>query len=179
MTEPLGSEASFTPVRRVHYFDGRLLTAADFEQDQQYHRDMRHLQNRAVGFGIVEGLEVHATPSGITVNPGYAFDALGREIVLATAVVLDTGDALLSAFPNPVVTATWAEVPDGVVPTTDATDTGAFTSWLEQPIITMQPAKTVTSPSLVLAGIRRSKRKGLVIVTTPRQVFTLRPGIST
>jgi hypothetical protein len=31
MTEPVRHEALFQPVRRVHYFDGRLLTAADFE----------------------------------------------------------------------------------------------------------------------------------------------------
>ena len=165
MTTPIHHEALFPQARRVHYFPGRLLTAADFEQDQQYQRDMRYLHNRALGFGVVEGLAVHATPTGITVSPGFALDPYGREVVLAHAVHLDADDTLLSACPNPVVTATWAEAPSGP---------GDFTSWVEQPAISIEPRETMASPTLVLASIRRRRKAGLLISKVGRQNFAPR-----
>jgi hypothetical protein len=70
---------------RPNYFSGRLLTASDFTEEQQYHlaKHRRHLQTLH-GAGIVSGLEV-AMASGtstITVKPGLAIDKQGREVQL-------------------------------------------------------------------------------------------------
>ena len=54
-------------------------------QEQEYQDRKRHLLNLAtVGSGVVTGLAVSVDPdgSGITVSPGLAFDALGREIIV-------------------------------------------------------------------------------------------------
>jgi hypothetical protein len=74
--------------KRVRYLDGRLLTAADLRDEQEYHLRRRRLLNRALhGFGIVTGLDVRvpseATPPAVVVTPGFALDAWGREVVLA------------------------------------------------------------------------------------------------
>ena len=80
MSDPIPSADYTQAARRPNYFDGRLITAADLRQDQEYHRGMRYLQNRALGWGIVEGLDVSATAAGITISTGFAIDVLGREI---------------------------------------------------------------------------------------------------
>jgi len=174
MTEPVHAEPMIRVVRRPHFFEGRLLSSADLAQEQEYHRDMRYLANRALGFGVVEGLNVHVRGDGITVSPGFAIDSHGREVVLAHAVHLAADEALLSACPNPVVTATWAEVLDGALASSDPANDPTFASWLEQPVISIEPATTVRPPSLVLAKIRRRRKTGLTIDVTPRQAFRLR-----
>jgi len=69
--------------RRLNYFSGRLLSAADFQAEQSYwlgkHRSHRlHLH----GSGVVCGLGVTSSRSGVTVEPGVAIDGFGREIVV-------------------------------------------------------------------------------------------------
>src|SRR5438067_114953 len=70
----------------MNYFDRQFLRAADFQDEQAYHLDRRRGYN--AGFhsaGVVGGLVV--SPGGqtgtVTVGPGWAVDAQGREIVLA------------------------------------------------------------------------------------------------
>jgi hypothetical protein len=178
MTEPARGDRLVGVVRRPHFFDGRLLTAADLEQEQQYQRDMRYLVNRALGLGVVEGLDVRVKGDGIIVSPGFAIDAFGREVVLAEAVHLVADDALLAACPNPVVTVTWAEVLDGALPTSDpVNDPPLFTSWLEQPGVSVEPAETVRPPSLVLARIKRRRKAGLTVDASARDGFRLRSAL--
>jgi len=72
------------PVRTRYYF-GRLLTAEDFEREQEYHRKARFRLNLALlGAGVVWGLGVSASAddSGLEVSPGMAIDGLGREIIV-------------------------------------------------------------------------------------------------
>jgi hypothetical protein len=131
MTEATQQSGITQPARRTNFFDGRLLTAADLRREQDYQRGMRYLQNRTVGWGIVEGLDVTVTATGISISPGLAIDSLGRELVLAERVDLAADDSLLRAYPNPVVTATWTEVPEGALPSMDGQTGGrAFDSWL-------------------------------------------------
>jgi hypothetical protein len=81
--------------KRVRFFAGQLLTAADFEAEQTYHMEMRRLHNRSLhGVGIVEGLRVSDddTQSGeVVVSPGFALDGFGNEIVVDRPVRLDVG----------------------------------------------------------------------------------------
>ena len=76
---------------RPNCFAGRLLTANDLREEQEYHREKhrRHLQ-MLHGFGVVDGLQVDIASDGttISVEPGMAIDPYGREIVLDDLVVL-------------------------------------------------------------------------------------------
>ncbi|HEV7744470.1 MAG TPA: hypothetical protein VGO56_05715 [Pyrinomonadaceae bacterium] len=70
--------------RRPHFFNGKLLTAADLDLEQQYHREKSKLHNRALhGFGIVSGLKVSVDAGQIVIEPGLALDCEGNEILIA------------------------------------------------------------------------------------------------
>ena len=78
----------FNGATRVNYFDGQLLDAGDFNQEQQYTRHKRHLHNRLLhGWGIVSGLGVGMTSGQtVTVEPGLALDPFGREVCVSEPV---------------------------------------------------------------------------------------------
>lgn len=78
---------------RIRYFTGRHLSAADFRDEQAYHRTHRLFHNRIMhGWGVVCGLEVkqHQKPDCrsryVEVHPGVALDCCGREIAVECAV---------------------------------------------------------------------------------------------
>ena len=79
------------PPIRNNYFFGELLDADDLTAEQEYHVRKRRLLNRtAIGSGIVCGLEVAASPDGeIVVEPGWALDRYGREIVVGSPQTVD------------------------------------------------------------------------------------------
>lgn len=86
--------ANNTDIERLNYYEGEFLGAADFEAEQEYHREMRRRHD--VGqhtWGIVSGLDLVQIPNGaktpnnlpevdIYVQPGMAVDGFGREIVV-------------------------------------------------------------------------------------------------
>ena len=75
--------AETQPFKRPHFFTGKLLTVADLELEQQYHREKSKLHNRSLhGFGIVSGLKVSVDAGQIVVEPGLALDCAGNEIVI-------------------------------------------------------------------------------------------------
>ncbi len=82
---------------RLHYFDGRLVTAADFRAAQNYQREKLWLHNRMLhGYGIVAGLEVamQASADGVAqieIAPGYALDGYGRELIVPDALSITVG----------------------------------------------------------------------------------------
>ena len=87
------------PIERVRYFDGEFLRASDFDAEQSYHVRMRRRLNRELHlWGIVEGLQLQAdSQTGITlvsILPGMAIDAFGREIFLFAPYTF--GDADIS-----------------------------------------------------------------------------------
>jgi hypothetical protein len=70
---------------RNHYFPGKLLTARDFESEQQYFNQKRWLINRHVlGWGVVCGLDVRWDPEccRLIVDGGLALDCCGHEILV-------------------------------------------------------------------------------------------------
>jgi hypothetical protein len=74
---------------RPNYFTGRLLTAEDFQAEQDYQRGQRWLHNRLLhGAGVVTGLAVTVSGGSVHVTPGVALDCLGREIVVPHADTL-------------------------------------------------------------------------------------------
>jgi hypothetical protein len=76
--------SSDTPLERVNYFEGQMLTAADFQAEQEYHQAKRRRHNRYLhGWGVVCGLGVSARGvDEIWVEPGLAIDCCGNEILL-------------------------------------------------------------------------------------------------
>ena len=73
-------------LKRPHFFNGKLLTAADLEQEQQYQLDKFKRHNRSLhGFGIVSGLKVTTNAGQIVVEPGLALDCEGNEIIVGAA----------------------------------------------------------------------------------------------
>jgi hypothetical protein len=80
---------------RPAYYDGQLLQADDFIDEQRYHI---HAQRRHAtelhGVGVVRGLQVSAAGEhAVAVGPGFAVDGRGREIELPQGVQLDLSGA--------------------------------------------------------------------------------------
>lgn len=85
-----------SPSERNRYFRGKKLTVADFELEQDYLIGRRRLVNRAMlGWGVAEGFAIKPGDTGITVGPGMALDAGGRELVACEPVdLIAPGDLL-------------------------------------------------------------------------------------
>ena len=81
---------------RNRYYTGKLLSAADFEEEQQYLRTKHRRHNRLLhGVGIVSGLgvSVETRPAGerpaVAVSPGLAISQDGEELVLCERATSD------------------------------------------------------------------------------------------
>jgi hypothetical protein len=72
-------------ISRVEYFQKQFLRVQDFADEQVYHVAMRHRHNIAHhSWGIVRGLDIVNDPDGaLFVQPGFAIDGYGRELILA------------------------------------------------------------------------------------------------
>src|SRR5262245_62580048 len=72
-------------VERPQFFNGERLFAPDLQSVEQFNREMRWLHNRSLHQpGIGNGFAVTGKKGAreVTIGPGYAIDAEGREIVL-------------------------------------------------------------------------------------------------
>ena len=81
--------ATASGLTRVRYFAGQLLTADDFQTEQDYHRaKLRRLTLSVVGVGIVSGLHVKLGTGSktdapvVSVSPGSAIAPNGEELVI-------------------------------------------------------------------------------------------------
>jgi len=78
---------------RPRFFAGQLLTEDDLQSLEDYVVAKNRLHNRYFfGSGVVCGLDVFCEPCGggsVAVQPGYALDCCGNDIVLACRVTLD------------------------------------------------------------------------------------------
>jgi hypothetical protein len=105
------------PVRN-RYFHGQLLSAADLEQEQRYHRDKHRRHNLLLhGVGVVRGLGVtvegaSGVGAAVVVTPGVALGPDGEELLVCerrTAALPSGGSPLL-------VTIRLADRPGAAVP---------------------------------------------------------------
>lgn len=136
--------------QRMNYFDRQFLRAKDFQDEQAYHVDRRRRHN--AGFhseGVVQGLQV--VPSGtanqVNVEPGWAVDLLGREIVLgAPRTNVPTGGVAVEI---------WISYPDPEPLAAPANEGGATGSTRvdEAPVVTVVPPGTVPPNALRLATV--------------------------
>jgi hypothetical protein len=94
-----GGGEVWTGVKRVRFFNGQLLSARDFADEQRYHlRKQRLHASRLHRPGIVDGLSVDVQPDGsLTVSPGLAIDRSGRTICLGQPLRLTVAGTGTSA----------------------------------------------------------------------------------
>jgi hypothetical protein len=84
------------PLVRNRYFSGRLLTAEDFQLEQDYLRGRLRRHNRVLhGAGIVHGLQVSvrsgsgSTGVQVVVQPGFAIAPDGEEVEVRSEISAD------------------------------------------------------------------------------------------
>jgi hypothetical protein len=78
-------------VERLQFFNGQRLFASDLQGIDEFNREMRWLHNQSLHQpGIGNGFAVYGKKGDreVTINPGYAIDDLGREIVLTQPQVV-------------------------------------------------------------------------------------------
>ncbi len=84
-----------TGFKRINFFKGFLTTEKDWNEAEKYHIDKRALHNRmfhspGVAFGHGGDLRVNARARGdlsVEIQPGYAVDALGHDLVVFDAQI--------------------------------------------------------------------------------------------
>jgi hypothetical protein len=115
-------------IRNTHFFNGRLLAAEDLRAEQQANRAQHQQLGRAIGAGVVEGLEVRLQSNGaqpvLRVRSGLALTRKGAALALAEEVDVAlvrqapaaplNGDAGLFALCRPEGTSPSATVAEGV-----------------------------------------------------------------
>ena len=77
-------------IERLQFFNGQRLFASDLQGLEAFNREMRWLHNQSLHQpGIGNGFAVSGKKGDreVTVGPGYAIDAEGREIVLTQTEV--------------------------------------------------------------------------------------------
>ena len=110
-------------LERVQFFNGERLFAADLQTLEEFQREMRWLHNKSLHQpGVASGFAVAGEKGDrqVTVQPGYAIDSSGREIVLtesnhieAVPPVADDGAG------NPVAFYLTVSYPATLVPSQD------------------------------------------------------------
>jgi len=169
------------PVQRPRYFDHQFLKVEDFTLETEYHLDMRRRHNRDLHTpGVADGLTVAGSSgaTSVTVAPGVALDAQGREIVLVDPrtvslptgvtsaqvyIVYDeeetdqvtaagvTGNRRFSEDPAVVVSPPAAVPPDGILLATLALNNGQLTAPPNNAV--RQPAASVVMDDLPLRSL--------------------------
>lgn len=86
---PIIGTTRFT--ERINFFNGQRLFASDLQDVEQFNREMRWLHNQSLHqAGVASGYAVSGNKDDrlVTIQPGYAIDNSGREIVLTQPEVL-------------------------------------------------------------------------------------------
>ena len=80
-------------IRSVNFFNGRLLSGEDLSQEQEANSEERKRLGKAIGDGIVTGLEVSPSTTAantgtpvVTIQPGLAINRLGQTLALTKSV---------------------------------------------------------------------------------------------
>jgi outer membrane lipoprotein-sorting protein len=91
---------------RINYYYGQMMTEHDFRDQQRYYNEKRWMLNRyVVGCGVLHGLEVSLKPTetcssqnipSVWVDPGFALDQYGNEIIVCQKQVVNVSELLES-----------------------------------------------------------------------------------
>jgi hypothetical protein len=108
------------PLKRIRFFNGKLLTTEDLAAEQEYQLTKQRLRNlRLFGRGVVTGLDVSIEAAGVRVTPGLAIDRFGRDIIVQESERAPFPSGLLRALlviryretpTDPIPAPTWGEV---------------------------------------------------------------------
>jgi len=123
-----------TGIQTPHYFNGRLLTAADLQANQDASKTRQAWFGMSSGYGIVTGLEVTAVKSNteLHIAPGKCLNRKGQ-------VIHVQGEISLPPLPPPRQTSTSAQA-----------DQGQFTSVKPQ---TIQPSPDASAGVYLLTAV--------------------------
>jgi hypothetical protein len=153
--------------RRINFFDGRLLTAADLRAEQAYARERQWLHHRLLhGTGVVHGLDVGVEGGELRVSPGLAVDGCGRLLTLPDAVSVEVPPPG-SGEPEPaerMVVVEWLEEAEGAIPTPTGPEPDRF---VETTVVSVRPARTERDAAVVLARLLHRRRTGWVVADAP------------
>jgi hypothetical protein len=92
-------------LERSRFFDGQRLFASDLQAVEEFNREMRWLHNQSLHQpGIGSGLAISGKKGDreVVIQPGYAIDGEGREIVLAETAVEPVPPVADDGFGSPV-----------------------------------------------------------------------------
>jgi hypothetical protein len=90
---------------RIKFFNGQRLFASDLQDVEQFNREMRWLHNESLHqAGVASGYAVSGNKDDreVSIQPGYAIDSRGREIVLTKPEVLQVPPVANDGQGNPV-----------------------------------------------------------------------------
>ncbi|MEO7141936.1 MAG: hypothetical protein ABI165_00360, partial [Bryobacteraceae bacterium] len=92
-------------LERLQFFSGQRLLASDLQSLEAFNREMRWLHNQSLhqpGVGSGYGVSGNKGDRKVTISPGYAIDACGREIVLTETDIEPVPPAADDGSGNPV-----------------------------------------------------------------------------
>jgi len=92
-------------IERMQFFNGQRLAATDLQDLEQFNREMRWLHNQSLHQpGVGNGYAVSGNKGDreVAIQPGYAIDSLGREIVLTKNHVEQVPPVADDGFGNPL-----------------------------------------------------------------------------
>jgi hypothetical protein len=96
---------SSTPLKRLNYFDGKLLRADDFKVEQNYLRELVALSNQGLGPGVVYGYDTTLGKGDtVQIGPGLAIDPSGKVLLMQSSATHGI-QALIEASRRTVETA--------------------------------------------------------------------------
>ena len=160
-------------MKRLRFFDGQLLTAKDFQAEQEYHIELRRLHNRLLhGIGIVKGLVVSVDDgpgNWVLVSPGLALDGHGNEILVESPVRIDLA---INISDSCFITIEFTETATDPVPTTNGDiEFSRVTEGYAVRIASEDPRESANSAQLGLARLIRVKGHWVVDETYCRQTL--------
>jgi len=91
-------------LERVRYWQGQMLRSRDFLDIEAVEAQRRWWHNRALhnAYGVAEGLKCSlvppASPSGVSVCPGVAYDVFGRELILERPLTIPFPSSVPQGF---------------------------------------------------------------------------------
>jgi hypothetical protein len=147
-------------IQRLNYFTSQFLVENDFQDEQAYHREMRHRHNRSLHTpGVVEGLIVSKVGDRqVKVSAGMAIDPEGQEMIL----LAESGAIALSGASTDVfVTIQYGETKE--VPDTTSGLVNQFRRIQEEPAIAFSTSRpSAEGAAILLASVKLDANGNIV-----------------
>jgi hypothetical protein len=146
---------------RTRFFSGQLLTESDLNNEQSYLLAKNRLHNRYLqGWGVVCGLQVTCSDCDqwVTINPGYAIDPCGNDIIVCNAQSFNVIQAIQTCCKPQAQTANCSPLRYSPSPTCqDAQQQWCINvQYQEQPSNMVTPLQTASQTSSCCSGNSKS-----------------------